>query len=159
MMRQVAFLLMILASASGFLKKPRVSLTLYQQFVNFSTKHIMVDRMPVGKCFNVLKEKRINQEGQKCKKINTFIHAPLEDVVKVCEVGEMQKDEMKKSIEKFNMTVCSATKQGKFPNCTYEGKIIKAKILIKCLPVISLPVHFHDSPNNGHSEVLFWSEK
>uniref|UniRef100_A0AAV2MHG6 Ig-like domain-containing protein n=1 Tax=Knipowitschia caucasica TaxID=637954 RepID=A0AAV2MHG6_KNICA len=86
MMRQVAFLLMILASASGFLKKPRVSLTLYQQFVNFSTKHIMVDRMPVGKCFNVLKEKRINQEGQKCKKINTFIHAPLEDVVK-CNHG------------------------------------------------------------------------
>uniref|UniRef100_A0AAV2MHR7 Ribonuclease A-domain domain-containing protein n=1 Tax=Knipowitschia caucasica TaxID=637954 RepID=A0AAV2MHR7_KNICA len=115
----------------------------------------MVDRMPVGKCFDVLKEKRINQEGWQCKKT---IHAPLEDVVKVCEVGEMQKDEMKKSREKFNMTVCSATKQGNFPNCTYEGKIIEAKILIKCLQGM-LPVHFHDSPNNGHSEVLFWSEK
>uniref|UniRef100_A0A8C6TVG9 Ribonuclease A-domain domain-containing protein n=1 Tax=Neogobius melanostomus TaxID=47308 RepID=A0A8C6TVG9_9GOBI len=82
-----------------------------------------------------------------CKKTNTFIRAPIQDIIDVCKNGEdtlVNEEIMRKSLGEFDITVCKVKEEGKFPKCKYyEAEKKKAKIIIKCTDV-SLPVHFHD---------------
>ncbi|KAJ0050291.1 hypothetical protein NL108_014938 [Boleophthalmus pectinirostris] len=142
---QAAFLLLFLMSASGFLKKHKNPLTPYGQFEKFVRVHIISTTMRANECFNMLKTLKINEEGQKCKKINTFIQATVQNVTDVCKKGKtvtVNRQTIHKSNGQFKITVCSLTKPGMFPKCKYDGKIKEAKIQIKCADM-SLPVHFH----------------
>ncbi|KAJ0050288.1 hypothetical protein NL108_014937, partial [Boleophthalmus pectinirostris] len=139
---QAAFLLLFLMSASGFLKKHKNPLTPYGRFQKFVRVHIINTTMRANECFKKLKTLKVN-EGQKCKKINTFIQATVQDVVDVCENGEKVRVDgeiMHKSKRKFKITVCSLNNES--PKCKYKGETREAKIQIKCMDM-SLPVHFH----------------
>uniref|UniRef100_A0A8C6TXX3 Ribonuclease A-domain domain-containing protein n=1 Tax=Neogobius melanostomus TaxID=47308 RepID=A0A8C6TXX3_9GOBI len=111
-----------------------------------SSTHVIQKSMHKNECSNMMETKQINQNRTNCKKTNTFIRAPIQNVTDVCKNGKetlVNKEIMRKSLGEFDITVCKVEGEGKFPKCKYKGEKKKAKIIIKCTDV-SLPVHFHD---------------
>ncbi|XP_050773988.1 uncharacterized protein LOC127031283 isoform X1 [Gopherus flavomarginatus] len=90
-------------------------------------------------CNYMMKERNMT-----CKCINTFIHAPEEDIKAICKKkGILDKDSIYKSNTTFNLTVCKLkTQNGQ--SCTYEEEEKTSKIRVACNKE-HLPVHFENT--------------
>lgn len=149
MIRQIALSLLFLVSVNTFLKPKSPQ----KRFDIFKRTHIIKERMQSSECFEVMQSRKINYKGRNCKKTNTFIQAPIQDVKDICKKkGRLvKKEEMIRSRKPFNITVCNVVKPDQFPNCTYGGYTKKAKIIIKCIE--GFPVHFD---GNENYESVLW---
>uniref|UniRef100_A0A452GHC7 Ribonuclease A-domain domain-containing protein n=1 Tax=Gopherus agassizii TaxID=38772 RepID=A0A452GHC7_9SAUR len=67
-----------------------------------------------------------------CKRINTFIHAPEEDIKAICKKkGILDKDSIYKSNTTLNLTLCKLKTQNA-QSCTYEEEEKTSKIRVAC---------------------------
>lgn len=89
-----------------------------------------------------MQKRDISQVRQnKCKKINTFILAPINMVKSICKHAGQPDGKMTKSLKPFPIVICKLkNKPSSFPDCEYRGKALTRRIIIKC--VQGLPVHY-----------------
>uniref|UniRef100_A0A3Q2DVA6 Ribonuclease A-domain domain-containing protein n=1 Tax=Cyprinodon variegatus TaxID=28743 RepID=A0A3Q2DVA6_CYPVA len=93
-------------------------------------------------CDAVITSRQISQTGSNlCKETNTFIRATVGLVKPVCErAGEPYRG-MRRSLQPFDVVVCTLKNQGaRLPHCQYRGAIRTRRIAIQCEQ--GLPVHY-----------------
>uniref|UniRef100_A0A8C0GHB4 Ribonuclease A-domain domain-containing protein n=1 Tax=Chelonoidis abingdonii TaxID=106734 RepID=A0A8C0GHB4_CHEAB len=86
----------------------------------------------------------MRKRNMPCKPINSFIHAPEENIKAICkEKGKLYKKNIYKSKTAFNLTICkNKTQNGQ--SCTYEEEKKTSKICVACNEE-HLPVHFENT--------------
>lgn len=111
--------------------------TYSQNFEAFKKKHLAPKDMSEDKCTTEIKTKAINKDGR-CKKINTFIKAEIDDIKKICTTKE------EKNFKGIGFDVFDCNKNEGVKECTYTGTFRKGiTIILTCKN--GFPVHYERS--------------
>uniref|UniRef100_A0A3Q1IJA4 Ribonuclease A-domain domain-containing protein n=1 Tax=Anabas testudineus TaxID=64144 RepID=A0A3Q1IJA4_ANATE len=135
---QFVCLLLLLLSANVLSQNAKIK-SRYQKFQN---QHI-IKKMNATNCDDVMQTRNISKGNtNKCKETNTFIIGNIKPVKSICEgKGEPWRNQMTKSLKRFDIVVCKLKKQKARPaRCLYRGKELNMKIIIKCEK--GFPVHY-----------------
>ncbi|KAM3866988.1 integrin alpha-6-like [Diretmus argenteus] len=115
---QFACWLLLLLCATGF-SQPAHIYPRYQHFIN---QHVN-RQMSVNSCDDVIRSKGITKtNSNECKETNTFIRANLKTIKSICEHGGEPHGTMTKSLQPFDIVVCSLRNQNRHPHCEYRGE-------------------------------------
>uniref|UniRef100_A0A8C8RWQ7 Ribonuclease A-domain domain-containing protein n=1 Tax=Pelusios castaneus TaxID=367368 RepID=A0A8C8RWQ7_9SAUR len=85
-----------------------------------------------------------NMTASRCKKINTFIHASLEEITAICESRRQRNGNLYCSNSSFTITKCSLTSLYRSTDCKYKGNKKQMRICVACRD--ERPVHY-ESPS------------
>ncbi|KAG7464608.1 hypothetical protein MATL_G00167460 [Megalops atlanticus] len=123
--------------------RPRRNETAYKKFLrqHLDTNHSGDD----DQYCDEMMEKRINNVTNRCKIVNTFIHATEQKVKNVCKTKPTENTNEHKSTEEFALTKCTLQGGGDSPPCRYRAKNTTSFIIIACQN--NEPVHF-DGPGD-----------
>ncbi|XP_012504674.1 PREDICTED: ribonuclease pancreatic isoform X2 [Propithecus coquereli] len=93
--------------------------------------------------------KRRNMTSESCKRVNTFVHEPLEDVEAVCFQENVTckngQTNCYQSNSNMHITECRLTDSAKYPDCTYKTSEKERHIIVACEGDPYVPVHFDAS--------------
>ncbi|ELV14130.1 ribonuclease 7 [Tupaia chinensis] len=80
---------------------------------------------------------KINKETKRCKNLNTFLHKSFSNVAATCQnpvkTCKNKRKNCHKSRGPVSLTLCEHT-SGKYPNCRYKEKHMKASYTVACDP-------------------------
>ncbi|XP_016516235.1 ribonuclease CL2-like [Poecilia formosa] len=113
-----------------------------ERYEKFKRQHVD-KKMAAQKCTAAMKQKKIYDDNNVCKKTNTFILADAKEVQSVCKGQGIYNNESHytESKKKFRIVVCTVKKQARKPKCEYKGKCLKNRVIaVSCKD--GLPVHF-----------------
>uniref|UniRef100_A0A3B3TX10 Ribonuclease A-domain domain-containing protein n=1 Tax=Poecilia latipinna TaxID=48699 RepID=A0A3B3TX10_9TELE len=102
-------------------------------------------KMAAQKCTAVMKQKKIYDDNNVCKKTNTFILADAKEVQSVCKGQGIYNNESHytESKKKFRVVVCTVKKQARKPKCEYNGKCLKNRVIaVSCKDGNNYVFHF-----------------
>uniref|UniRef100_A0A3B4TC78 Ribonuclease A-domain domain-containing protein n=1 Tax=Seriola dumerili TaxID=41447 RepID=A0A3B4TC78_SERDU len=110
------------------------------RYRKFIAQHIN-GQMSVNRCDDEIRNRHITKtDSNECKETNTFIRATTNIVKSICERAGEPYGQMTKSLQPFDIVVCSLrNQQGRHPRCQYRGQARTRRIAIRCeqgLPVI-----------------------
>ncbi|XP_056239181.1 angiogenin-like [Seriola aureovittata] len=111
------------------------------RYRKFIAQHIN-GQMSVNRCDDEIRNRHITKtDSNECKETNTFIRATTNIVKSICERAGEPYGQMTKSLQPFDIVVCSLrNQQGRHPRCQYRGQARTRRIAIRCEQ--GLPVHF-----------------
>lgn len=111
------------------------------RYRKFISQHIKAD-MSKDRCDAVISQRKISQtDSNACKETNTFIRATTGLVGKICDRAGEPYGQMRKSLQPFDVVVCTLRNQGgRHPRCQYSGARRTRRIAIKCEQ--GFPVHY-----------------
>lgn len=146
-------LLLVLLSATVLSQDAKIK----SRYEKFKNQHIN-KKMNASSCDDVMQARKIFTNTNKCKNTNTFVLSDIKPVKSVCEKeGEPWRKKMTKSLKRFNIVVCKVKNQkAKPPKCTYLGKKLNKKIIIKCEK--GFPVHYDSDIDHceNWTAVCYW---
>lgn len=133
---QFVCLLLVLLCATVLSQDAKIK----SRYKKFKNQHIN-KKMNASSCDDVMQARKISTNTNNCKKKNTFILSNVQPVKSVCRKGELLRNNMTKSLKRFDIVVCKVKKQkAKPPKCMYIGEKLNKKIIIKCEE--GFPVHY-----------------
>ncbi|XP_005415030.2 PREDICTED: ribonuclease K3-like [Chinchilla lanigera] len=133
MVRGVRFPLLLLLGLFGLLLPLWAVPPGFTKFRWFKFQHVHPNTVPCNQAMIA-----INQHLPTCKKINTFLHDSLQNVIGVCTRPTMRcrndGNNCHQSSHTVNMTVCRFTGRGVPPNCQYRTRTMVRNYVVACSP-------------------------
>lgn len=121
-----------------------------KRYEKFNRQHIN-KKMTKKKCDSVMKSRKIYNNDNSCKEINTFILSDPKKVKSICK--DCQSRCRTRSKEMFRIVVCERKKGARKPRCEYKGKeLANQHVVVECEQ--GLPVHFYSNKVNLRALLL-----
>ncbi|XP_064359803.1 ribonuclease CL2-like [Dromaius novaehollandiae] len=113
--------------------------TRYQKFLRQHVDYPTTSGLPGARYCNVLLMRRaVNIPGRPCKLVNTFVHAPAQQLLAVCA---RQPDGFHATVGTLPVTACRLVGRNVHPPCTYRVAQLNHRVQVACQN--GLPVHLH----------------